>query len=102
MSLHVDNGPQGLIHLVNQENLSGCQARWIEKTSSFNYEIEYVLGTENVLVDALSRIYSNEAPGTVRARSEYTYHDVLDNNDLDINSISMPVFAGMEAMAHVQ
>jgi hypothetical protein len=90
---------KGLIHLVNQKNLSGRQARWIEKTSSFNYEIEYVPGTENVLADTLSRIYSNEAPGTVRARSEYTYHDVLDNNDLDISSISMPVFAGLEAMA---
>ncbi|KAF7348752.1 Retrovirus-related Pol polyprotein from transposon 17.6 [Mycena venus] len=90
---------KGLIHLVNQKNLSGRQARWIEKTSSFDYQIEYVPGTENVLADALSRIYSNDAPGTVRARSEYTYHDVIDNNDLDIDSITMPVFAGLEAMA---
>jgi hypothetical protein len=61
--------------------------------------VKYVPGTENVLADALSRIYSNEAPGTVRARSEYTYHDIVDNSVLDINSISMPVFAGLEAMA---
>lgn len=52
-----------------------------------------------MLADALSRIYSNEAIGTVRAQSEYTYHDVIDNNDLNIESITMPVFAGLEAMA---
>jgi hypothetical protein len=90
---------KGLIHLVNQKNLSGRQARWIEKISSFNFEIQYIPGPEIFFADALSRIYSNEAPGTVRARSEYTYHDVVNNNDLDINSITMPVFAGLEAMA---
>jgi hypothetical protein len=90
---------KGLIHLMNQKNLSGRQARWIEKTSSFDFKVEYIPGTENVLADALSRIYSNEAPGTVRARSEYTYHNVINNNDLDIEFISIPVFAGMEAEA---
>lgn len=90
---------KGLIHLVNQKNLSGRQACWIEKISGFDFKVEYVLGTENVLADALSRIYSNEAPGTVCARSEYTYHNVIDNNDLEIESITMPVYAGLEAMA---
>jgi hypothetical protein len=90
---------KGLIHLINQKNLSGRQVRWIEKISSFDFEVKYVPGTENILADALSRIYSNEAPGTVRARSEYTYHDVVSNNDLEIQSISIPVFAGMEARA---
>jgi hypothetical protein len=90
---------KGLTHLVNQKNLSGRQARWVEKISGFDFEIKYVPGTENVLADALSRIYSNEAPGTVRSRSEYTYHDVINNNDLEINLITMPVFAGREAIA---
>jgi hypothetical protein len=84
---------------VNQKNLSGRQARWIEKISSFDFDIEYVPGTDNVLADALSPIYSNEAPGTVRARSEYTYHDVIDMDVLDLGAISMPVFAGGEAAA---
>lgn len=44
-------------------------------------------------------MYSNEAPGTVCAQPEYTYHDVVSNHGLEINSISMPVFAGIEAMA---
>lgn len=44
-------------------------------------------------------MYSKEAPGTVRARSEYTYQDIINNDELDIESITMPVFCGMEAMA---
>jgi hypothetical protein len=79
--------------------LSGRQARWVEKISGFDFDIKYVSGTENVLADALSRIYSNEAPGTVRARSEYTYHDIVDNDVIETNAISMPVFAGRETIA---
>lgn len=45
---------EALIHLANQKDLSGRQARWIEKTSTFNYEIRYVPGEENTLADALS------------------------------------------------
>jgi hypothetical protein len=33
---------KGLIHLINQKNLSGRQARWIEKISSFDFEGKYV------------------------------------------------------------
>lgn len=56
---------KGLTHLLNQKNLSGRQARWIEKISSFDFEVVYIPGTENVLADALSRIYANDSPGTV-------------------------------------
>lgn len=48
---------KGLIHLLNQKNLSGRQARWLEKISSFDFEVVYVPGSENVVADALSRIY---------------------------------------------
>ena len=66
---------KGLIHLLNQRNLSGRQARWIEKISMFDFEVIYVPGAQNILSDALSCIYSFNAPGTVRAASEYTKHD---------------------------
>jgi hypothetical protein len=90
---------KGLIHLVNQKNLSGRQGHWVEKILSFDFEIQYLPGTENVLADALSQIYSNEAPGTGRARSEYTYYDVVNNDVLELATISMPVFARGEAAA---
>ena len=57
---------KGLIHLLNQKNISGRQARWLEKISSFVFEVEYATGSENVLVDALSRMYSDDSRGTER------------------------------------
>jgi hypothetical protein len=45
---------KGLVHLLNQRNLSGRQARWLEKIAIFDYKIEYVMGLENILSDALS------------------------------------------------
>jgi hypothetical protein len=52
---------KGLIHLLRQKNLSGRQARWCEKISEFDFDIVYVPGTENVVADALSRMYSNDS-----------------------------------------
>jgi hypothetical protein len=90
---------KGLIHLMNQKSLTDHQARWIEKILGFDFEIKYVPETENVPANMLLHIYSNESPCTVRACSKYTYHDIVNNNVLDIGLISMPVFAGREALA---
>jgi len=90
---------KGLIHLLRQKNLSGRQARWCEKISEFNFEIVYVPGTENVVADALSRMYSNDSNGTVRAPSEYTYFDVI-NDDIEVDSTldaTVPILAGIDA-----
>jgi len=90
---------KGLIHLLRQKNLSGRQARWCEKISEFNFEIVYVPGTENVVADALSRMYSNDSNGTVRAPSEYTYFDVI-NDDIEVDSAldaTVPILAGIDA-----
>jgi len=88
---------KGLIHLLKQKNLSGRQARWMEKISEFDFEVIYIPGSENILSDALSRLYSYDGPGTVCARSEYTYHDIIDNDSLEVHSVSMPLLVGPEA-----
>lgn len=84
---------KGLTHLLKQKNLSARQARWIEKISEFNFHVEYIPGEDNDLPDALSRMYSNDLPGTVRAASEYTIFD--DDEDLPLRlasfAISIPV-----------
>ena len=92
---------KGLTHFLNQRNLSGRQARWLEKVSEFDFEIIYVPGSENILSDALSRLYSNEAPGTVRAPTEYTEHDDFDPARLAVHEISMPVLVGTEGESAV-
>ncbi|THH27321.1 hypothetical protein EUX98_g6860 [Antrodiella citrinella] len=92
---------KGLTHFLAQRNLSGRQARWLEKISEFNFQVEYVPGVENVLADALSRIYSNDSPGTVRAASEYVQYDDDEHLPQQLGSvhISAPVYVGLEAMA---
>ena len=90
---------KGLTHLLNQKNLSGRQARWLGKISSFSFTVVYIEGGENTLADALSRIYLNDSVGTQRARSEYTYHNVVDDDTSDIVTIddTLPVLAGIDA-----
>ncbi|KAJ2914251.1 hypothetical protein MD484_g6182, partial [Candolleomyces efflorescens] len=92
---------KGLVHLLDQDKLSGRKARWIEKISSFDFSVVYVPGTENVLADSLSRLYSNDSPGTVRSTSEYTYFDVSDSDSSDLVRNTAPVLTGLEALAAV-
>ena len=75
---------KGLIHLLDQKSISGCQARWLEKISLFVFKVVYAAGSENVLVNALSHLYSNDSPGTVHAQSEFTEFDMLDEEPVDM------------------
>jgi hypothetical protein len=86
---------KALIHFMNQKNLSGRQARWLEKMSEFDFEIVYVPGLENGLADSLSRIYSAESPGVVRSMEEYVQYD----EDCLPTQNGMTVVAGLEARA---
>nr|VWP01829.1 Uncharacterized protein [Ganoderma boninense] len=95
---------KGLIHLLKQKNLSGHQARWLEHISEFDFTIEYVPGVENVLADALLRIYAHDQPGTVRAPSEYTQFDEEGNFStvLQSFSISAPVSVDPESLMELE
>ena len=90
---------KGLIHLLNQKNLSGRQARWLEKISTYDFEVVYIAGSENVLADTLSRMYANDSPGTIRSKTEFTQHDVIDDDTsvLADSEVEPPVLAGIEA-----
>lgn len=44
-----------LRYLFDQSNLKARQARWLATLSKFNFEMRYIKGQENGVVDALSR-----------------------------------------------
>lgn len=90
---------KGLTRLLNQKNLSGRQARWLEKISAFDFEVVYIPGSGNTLADALSRLYMNDSPGTTCLHAEFTQHDTLDDDTSHITSeiVDIPVLAGIEA-----
>lgn len=63
------------VHLLQQWNLLGRQAQWLKHISEFNFTIQHIPGIETVLANALSRIYSNDQPGTVCMASKYLMFD---------------------------
>ncbi|KIL61393.1 hypothetical protein M378DRAFT_82630, partial [Amanita muscaria Koide BX008] len=64
------------------------------------FSVHYVPGETNVVADALSRIYSDEPLGVVRAESEYVSRDDDDSDDDDdIPGTSRPVYTGMSTIA---
>jgi hypothetical protein len=89
---------KGLIYLLKQKDLTGRQARWLEKISEFDFEVVYVPGEQNILADALSRMYSEDKAGTVRAPGEYTTIDG-SLSSLPAAIVSMPLLVGTEAIA---
>ena len=90
---------KGLIYLLNQKNLTGWQACWLEKISSFSFEVVYIAGSENMVADVLLQMYLNDSPGMVHAQSEYTYHNIENDNTSELISglSNFPVLAGIEA-----
>ncbi|KAG8701946.1 hypothetical protein FRC11_011803, partial [Ceratobasidium sp. 423] len=71
----------------------------------FDYEIKYIPGEKNKLADALSRLYEGDAPGTVRAESEYVPTDEEDGGisayNVEINKkapLTIPLLVGDKAL----
>uniref|UniRef100_A0A8C1XJY0 Gypsy retrotransposon integrase-like protein 1 n=1 Tax=Cyprinus carpio TaxID=7962 RepID=A0A8C1XJY0_CYPCA len=49
-----DNNP--LAHILTKPKLDCCEQRWVAKLASFNFDIKYVPGPQNVIADSLSRV----------------------------------------------
>ena len=70
-SFTVRTDHKGLTFLKTQRDLSHRQLRWLDVLNEFDYDVEYIPGETNEFADALSRIYSDEKEGVIRAESEY-------------------------------
>lgn len=108
---------KALEHIMTQRHLSPRQHRWVDILNQFDFTIYYIPGETNTMADALSRIYSDEPEGVVRATSEYitdTDHGELSNIPLQKDTatiddiFSTPVYtvpvtaATISAMADIR
>lgn len=48
-----DNNP--LTYILTKPKLDACEQRWVAKLAPYNFSIQYIPGTKNVVADALSR-----------------------------------------------
>ena len=53
--LNIKTDHNSLRFFMSQKDLNDCQHKWISKMQAYNFDIEYVKGTHNMVVDALSR-----------------------------------------------
>jgi hypothetical protein len=96
---------KGLIHLLNQKDLTGQQACWMEKLREFDFNVQYLPGEENILPDALSQLYSHDVPGTMQAVSEFTEYD---DSGMELpracmaGLVTMPVLVGPDVLVSSQ
>ena len=44
-----------LKYFLEQKELNECQQKWVSKVQAYDFDIEYVKGKNNIVVDALSR-----------------------------------------------
>lgn len=51
----VKTGHNNLRHFLGQRDLNERQQKWVSKIQAYNFDIDYVKGKKNVVVDALSR-----------------------------------------------
>jgi hypothetical protein len=63
---------RSLQHLNSQPHLNDRQARWVEKLSDFDFQIQYVKGSANSAADALSRRADYEQEAEVERANERT------------------------------
>lgn len=59
---YLEHGPfvirsdhNNLKYFLNQMDLTEKQQRWVSKLQSYDFEIQYIKGKKNIVVDALSR-----------------------------------------------
>jgi hypothetical protein len=77
-----------------QKHLSPRQHCWLDVLNEFAFKVNYIPWETNVMVDALSHMYSDEPLDMVHARSEYVGKDDDDNEEEDMEGTTQPIYTG--------
>ena len=76
---------RALVSLLSQRSAKTSSARterWREKVSCFNYDVEYIKGTDNQLADWLSRSATKVDHCEIPLKEEYVINMVRKHEDL--------------------
>lgn len=80
-----DNNP--LTHILTKPKLDCCEQRWVAKLASYDFDIKYVLGQQNVVADALSRTpFVKKSVGQRLLAEPYT-HLLAEVKDVSTDSV---------------
>src|ERR1700720_3297237 len=88
--LNVVTDHRALEFFKTQQCLSGCQMRWMEYLSQFDYDIQYIKGTSNKVANSLSRYYQSDTDEDNYPSYDYVTVDAqLDPEGEDLPWIRM-------------
>ena len=73
----------GLQYLFDQPNLNARKARWLDTISEFYFEIRYIKGKYNWVLDALSRQIQVNNIATMRSYGTYLKDRILQEGHHD-------------------
>lgn len=73
--IHVITDHKALEFFKMQSNLTGCQMRWMDYLSRFDFDITYIKGENNKVADCLSCYYENDDVNDIHIAQEYVRAD---------------------------
>ncbi len=95
--IHVITDHKALEFFKTQSHLTGCQMRWMDYLSRFDFDITYIKGENNKVADCLSRYYESDERDKAHSIHEY----VTADSRIDPTGDDLPPDRFMELREHV-